>query len=261
MNTKNMQNKDTSKRNSNSQKAYSDNTHLVKTDLFGVGITNETPENILEYIVRSLQKKQKPYYVVTPNPEMIVLASKNPAFRKVLNNAEIASNDGVGLGIAARILGKSLHSRLTGVSLLENVCKRVVDWPITVAFLGGRPKVAEKAAECLKKKYPGLKVAYATEETDSPERLPAADILFVALGAPKQEFWMAEHLGKVKVTVMVGVGGALDYISGGVVRAPSPVRALGLEWLFRLIVQPWRWRRQLALPVFAWMVFKERMGK
>ena len=261
MNTKNIQKKTIHKKIKKEEMSYSKEFHLVKNELFGVGITSATKENILEFIIKSIEKKEKPYYIVTPNPEMIVLASKNLEFRKVLNNARIASNDGVGLAIAGQILGNPLTERTTGVDLMENLCKRVADWPITVGFLGGGPGVAEMASECLKQKYPGLKVSFAREETNQQEKIPATDILFVALGAPKQEFWMSEHLGKIPVRVMMGVGGAFDYISGKVPRAPRLVRSFGFEWLFRLFIQPWRWRRQLALIAFMWMVVKEKLRK
>lgn len=151
-----------------------------------------------------------------------------------------------------------------------------------MGFLGGGPKVAEMAAECLKKKYPWITVRYSSEEwkglqagegsaaddivrygfeknglgnTSGNEKL---DILFVAFGAPKQEKWIASHLSELPVTMAMGVGGALDYLSETVSRAPGPVRALGLEWLYRLVRQPWRWRRQLALPQFVWLVARQK---
>src|SRR5262249_20940466 len=121
-------------------------------------------EEVLEFIINSVKSNEKPYYVVTPNPEIIVLASKNADFKKVLNNAKIASNDGVGIGLAGRFLGKSLHRRVTGVELVEKLCEKCADWPITVGFLGAGPKIAEKAAECLKRKYPGLTIVVAQDE-------------------------------------------------------------------------------------------------
>lgn len=231
---------------------------LVKKNILGVDITDATKENILEYIVTSVEKLQKPYYIVTPNPEMIVLSSKNSAFQQVLNNAKLALNDGVGVGFAARFMGKPLKERFTGVELVEKLCEKVNDWPITVGFLGAGHGVAEGASECLKQKYPKLKVVFAQSEWDNSTK--PIDILFVAFGFPKQELWMASHPGKIPVKVMAGVGGAFDYISGKVPRAPKLIRSIGMEWLFRLIVQPWRIKRQLALVVFIWMVIKERVS-
>lgn len=259
MSTKNIHNTKNTERFQEKEKSYNNSNSLVKIAFFGVGITNETEENILEFVIKSIEEKENPYYIVTPNPEMIVLANKNPEFKTVLNNARIASNDGVGLGIAAKILGKKLVSRTTGVDLMVDLCRRVEDWPITVSFLGGRGGVAEKTYDCLKKKYPGLKLGFANSQL--PQRtFPQTDILFVAYGAPKQELWMADHVGKIPVRVMIGVGGAFDYISGNVSRAPKLIRSFGFEWLFRLVIQPWRWKRQLALFSFGWMVLKKRMS-
>lgn len=232
----------------------------VKKKLLGVGITNETRENILEFILKTLKNTTKPYYIVTPNPEMIVLAHHNNDFKSVLNNATIALNDGVGLGFGARILGMSLHARFTGVEFVEKTCEKVANWPITVGFLGAGPRVAEITAECLKKKYPGLHVAFAQEEwPHEKNKQKKIDILFIAFGFPKQEFWMDHNVGKIPVKVMVGVGGAFDYISGKVPRAPRVVRSLGFEWLFRLVIQPWRFKRQLGLFEFVWMIIKEKL--
>lgn len=261
----------------------------MKTELFGVRITNATNDKILEFIKNSLQRSKENYYIVTPNPEMIVLSQKNPDFKAALNNAKIALNDGVGLSLAARFLGKALSERSTGVDTMKRLCEMCNDWPITMGFLGGRDGVAEETAECLKKEYPRLQVVFTGEVWDEskivlsakgkgksvkgkekkPNQLapfpftltPSIDLLFIAFGAPKQELWMAEHVGKIPVKVMMGVGGAFDYISGKVPRAPKLVQSVGLEWLFRLVVQPWRMKRQLALLEFVWMVIKEKFGE
>src|SRR3989344_9078159 len=137
---------------------------IDKKNILGVNITNATKEEILEYIIKSLENFKKKLFIVTPNPEFLVIASKNQDFKNILNKAELASNDGIGLSIAAKILGKPLKERFAGVDLVENLCKRVARKPITVGFLGGGPGVAEKTAECLQKKYPGLEVSFAQEE-------------------------------------------------------------------------------------------------
>ncbi len=279
---------------------------IDKKNILGVGITNATKEEILEYIIKSLENFKKKYFVVTPNPEFLVLANKNKDFKDILNRAKLASNDAIGLVIAGKILGKSLKSRLTGVDLVKSLCEVVAEKPITVGFLGGRGSVAEKTAECLQKNYPGLKVSFAQEEwpkylkarqprvsddarlqnfenkslnsaslskirlqseakpnfNSSESGLPRSiDILFVAFGAPKQEFWISENLDKIPVKIAIGVGGAFDYISGNVKRAPVWMQNIGLEWLYRLIAQPWRIKRQLSLLKFIWLVFKEKVNK
>src|SRR3989344_6925722 len=133
---------------------------LEKINLLEIGFSNVTPEEVLEYIVKSLKKSSKKYYVVTPNPEILVIASNDEFYTKVLNSAKIALADGAGVVWASKFLGKPLKHRITGVDLLEKLCEGVAEKPITVGFLGGGPKIAETTAECLKGKYPGLKVAF-----------------------------------------------------------------------------------------------------
>lgn len=230
---------------------------LVKKTVFGVGITDATEEEVLEYILKGLKNPSDSYYIVTPNPEMVVYATKHAPFRTILNNARLALCDGIGVLLASRILGQPIRERIAGVDLLENLCREVAKQPITVGFLGGGPKIAEKTAECLRKKYPGLKVVFAGAEWSA--RGPI-DILFVAFGFPKQEEWMAAQVGNAPVRVMIGVGGAFDYLSGRVQRAPEWIRTLGLEWVFRLVVEPWRIKRQVALITFVWLILKERLA-
>jgi N-acetylglucosaminyldiphosphoundecaprenol N-acetyl-beta-D-mannosaminyltransferase len=129
-----------------------------------------------------------------------------------------------------------------------------------VGFLGAGPNIAEKTVECLKEKYPGLKVGLVAKEWSESLKDKQVDILFVAFGSPKQEIWISENLEKLPVKVVIGVGGAFDFISGKVRRAPLFMRKIGLEWLFRLIIQPWRIKRQLRLIQFIFLVLKARIS-
>lgn len=228
---------------------------LEKINILGVGITNATMDKILKYIITGLEKSNKKYFIVTPNPEILTLANSDFSYKNILNKAEIALADGVGVIMASKVLGKPLKARVTGVDLLENLCGVVSEKPITVGFLGGRHRIAEKTAECLQKKYPGLKVGFVGREWSKELKV---DILFVAFGAPKQERWIYENLEKLPVRVAIGVGGAFDYIGGKVPRAQLWVQRIGFEWLFRLIVQPWRIKRQLALLEFTLLVLREK---
>ena len=247
--------------------SYSKNCMLEKKFILDVGITNATKQEILEYILKRLKKNGKKYFIVTPNPEILALANKVKTYKNILNNAEIALPDGIGVIIAGKILGITFKERITGVELLESLCLAVAKKPITVGFLGGGEGIAEKTAECLVEKYPGLKVAFAHPDYNFYKNYndyngyKRIDILFVAFGAPKQERWIYENLDKLPVKVAIGVGGSFDYISGRVQRAPLLVRNLGLEWFFRLIMQPWRIKRQLALLEFAFLILKEKLSR
>lgn len=236
---------------------------LKKNYLLGVAITNEREESILEYLFTSLKKEPEKYFITTPNPEILVYANTHPDYKKILNAAKIALPDGVGLFLGSALVGHTLKERITGVDFMEEICKRSAGRTLSIGLLGGRGGVADKAAECLKIKYPWLNVVFVGEEwvTNSKFKVQNSklkiDILFVAFGHPKQEEWISENLHKLPVKIAMGVGGAFDYISGNVTRAPFMVRAIGFEWLYRLIKQPWRWHRQLALIKFIWLVLKE----
>lgn len=232
---------------------------LNKNSFLGVDITNETADKILEYLLERLKSEEK-FYIVTPNPEILVYARSHKNFKNILNHAEISLPDGTGLFLASIFMGKPFNQRIPGVDFIDFICKNTVRNPISMGFLGGRGKVAEKTAECLRKKYPYLDIRFVGEEWDynSKEKI---DLLFVAFGHPKQEEWIFTNLDKIPVKAAMGVGGAFDYISGHVTRAPYLIRAIGFEWLYRLVKEPWRWKRQLALITFVKLIFKERVGR
>lgn len=259
--------------------------HLPSIKILGTSITTASENEILEYIFKVIEKKQEKARIVTPNPEMLVYALRSSSFQNILNQAQVSLPDGVGLTLAGSMLKTNRFTRITGVDFMEILCRESAKRGFTVGFLGGRDGVAEKTAECLVEKYPHLRVIFVGEEwkTDSKppaqdpagrlttvtprttaDRQPQAadhiDILFVAFGFPRQEEWIAKNLDSLPVSVAMGVGGAFDYISGKVPRAPKVVRNAGMEWVFRLLVQPWRLKRQLALPVFVVEVVKERFS-
>jgi N-acetylglucosaminyldiphosphoundecaprenol N-acetyl-beta-D-mannosaminyltransferase len=237
------------------------NQAFQKIKVLGVGVTSASKGQVLEYLVENLINGNKKLFITTPNPEILVLANEKAEYKSILNSADLALADGVGVLVAARLTGNSLKERITGTDFVEMVCERVAEQPITIGFLGGRPGVADKASKCLRAKYPGLKVAFSVSDLASEDNslnTLKCDLLFVAFGAPKQEEWISKNLSKLPVKAAMGVGGALDYISGTVPRAPRLIRNMGLEWLFRLIVQPWRAKRQLRLIKFIYLILTKR---
>ena len=230
---------------------------LPSTKILGVEITKAPKKEILDYIITGLKEGRRKFYIVTPNPEIIMLAQRSRSFMDILNGATVSLPDGIGVLAAGNILKKGIKERITGVDFMLDLCKECARVGLSIGLLGGREGVAEKTAECLRKKYPGLVVKLAT--SDQASTSSHIDILFVAFGAPKQEEWIVEYLDKLDVTAMMGVGGAFDYISGKVKRAPKMVRMIGMEWAYRLVRQPWRLRRQLVLPVFAGKILKEKI--
>lgn len=223
-------------------------------------LNNSSSSEVLEYLSGKAEKKSGKTFVVSVNPEIIMLAREDREFEHVLKSADLALNDGVGVTFAAKLFGKQLRGRVYGSDLVEKLCERVSKQPITVGFLGGYENVAEKTAERLRSKYPGLKVSFAASEVDLSKTKISLDILFVAFGSPKQEKWIYNNLPNLDVRVVMGVGGAFDYISGKVIRAPKFIRQLGFEWLFRLIRQPWRVKRQFNLVKFVILVLAEKLS-
>ena len=204
--------------------------------------------------------------VCTVNPEFIMHARQDPAFGQVLAAADLCTPDGVGVLWAARLAGARLGERVTGSDGIYRLCERAGARGWRVFFLGAAAGIAAAAAEELTKLYPGLSVAGAFSgspaEADWPQiqrRLRDArpDLLFVAYGHPRQDIWIQRHRDELPVAVALGVGGAFDFVAGVTQRAPVWVQRLGLEWLYRLMREPWRWRRMTMLPVFALLVVVE----
>ncbi len=218
-------------------------------------------DKALEYFVQNATKTSGKSFVVSINPEIIMLARGDKDFEQALKSADLALNDGIGVSFGAKMFGKHLSGRVSGVDLVDSLCRVIAKKPITVGFLGGKGNVAKRTAERLTENYPGLNVAFSLEEWPSFEaKNLKADILFVAFGSPKQEKWIFEHLDNLDVKVAMGVGGTFDFISGNVRRAPEWMRRVGLEWLFRLIIQPWRLKRQTSLIKFFFLVIGEKTG-
>ncbi len=257
--------------------------------LLGVSITNEPSDEILEYVYDHMKTARHKLFITTPNPEILVYAHKHPEYKRLLNQANLSLPDGVGVFIASGLLGHKLEERIPGVDFMEELCRRADGKAVSIGLLGGKSGIAKRTAECLKKKYPWIKIAFASSEwpeelfdlkfakpsetkatevfesmfniPPSKENSQTIDVLFVAYGFPKQEEWIYSNLDRLPIKAAMGVGGAFDYISGEVLRAPYIIRAIGFEWLFRLIRQPWRIKRQLSLLEFIWLIVKEGFGK
>ncbi len=222
---------------------------FMKKEILGIKIDSLNEIEVLKKIEDFLSDSQQ-HYIVSPNPEFLVEAQKDAEFRNILNQADLAIPDGVGLVYASWFLGQPVRKRLAGVDLMEMICCLASQkkWP--VFLLGAKEGVAEKTAEKLIEKYPELQI-----ESQNPK------ILFVALGAPKQEKWIADNLAKMTtVKLAMGVGGAFDFISGRTRRAPKLLRKAGLEWLWRFVLQPWRAKRIFrAIIIFPWLVIHNRL--
>lgn len=252
-------------------KTYSKIGGFKKIKILKIGFNNLDYNQVLEYLLKIIEKGDGSRYFVTPNPELLVIADRENSYRKILNSADLALSDGIGVVWASKFLGRPLRHRLSGADLMESVCRDVATRPITVGFLGGGPNIAENTSKCLRQKYPGLKVLLTYGGNPDSKTLDhirkeikdkgdkKIDILFVAFGSPKQEIWISDNLKDLPAKLTIGVGGSFDFVSGKIKRAPLWVRKFGLEWLFRLIMQPWRIKRQVSLINFVFLVLKEKL--
>jgi len=236
--------------------------------ILGVRVHDVTMEEALR-IVAGFLAKGGAHQICTVNPEFVMHARRDPAFFRVLEEADLNVPDGVGLLWAGRILRQPLRERVPGVELMEALAVRAAERGWRVFLLGAAEGVADRAAAVLQARYPGLIVAGTFAGSPRPEDAPhilerlrkaRPDLLFVAYGAPQQDLWIARYQPELGIPVAMGVGGAFDFIAGVVPRAPRWMREIGLEWLYRLIRQPWRWRRMLALPRFVLAVLAARYG-
>jgi N-acetylglucosaminyldiphosphoundecaprenol N-acetyl-beta-D-mannosaminyltransferase len=200
--------------------------------------------------------------IITVNPELVMTAQKNPAFKQAIDEANIVTPDGIGLRMVGALTKRKLKERVTGVDLCDKLAELAANNKWSIYLLGSQPGVAAAAAQKLQAKYPGLMIAGASSadpDHDSTKEIVAskANILLVAYGSPTQELWIKERAKTFSHMVTIGVGGSFDFIAGTAKRAPRWVQKIGLEWLWRLILQPRRLKRMLALPKFAIMAIFE----
>ncbi len=287
---------------------------LKTKKILGISLTLNSKKEILEFVQKGLENTektgQKSFILVTPNPEQVVLAGKFPHFADILNRADIAIPDGIGLVWADRFLHPKPHlQKVTGVQLMQDLAQLAADEGYTIGLIGGRGDVAVKALECLRQKYPRVlgwaeeapelkiksdqleqsdQLNYYIEEITKKIKETKTQMIFVGFGAPKQEFFIeklelslravakqsiriASPLRKDsgqaersrddrKPILFMSVGGAFDEISGRLPMPPKFIDRLGLKWLWRLIIEPWRFRRQLSLFEFIWLVLQEKMS-
>jgi N-acetylglucosaminyldiphosphoundecaprenol N-acetyl-beta-D-mannosaminyltransferase len=212
-------------------------------------------------------KSDQTHHVCTINPEMIMIARRDPNFYHILSRADLTVPDGVGLLWAARRLGTPLPERVTGSDGVPLIAQTAAERGWRIYLLGAAPGVADKAAAVLRKRHPALQIVGTYSGSPAPgeedaivERVNAsgADILFVAFGAPNQDKWIARNLPRLCVKMAMGVGGSLDFVAGVLPRAPELFQRFGLEWLYRLYLQPWRIGRMLRLPRFVLAVLLDK---
>jgi N-acetylglucosaminyldiphosphoundecaprenol N-acetyl-beta-D-mannosaminyltransferase len=239
----------------------------IRVEVLGVPVDCVNMEQALD-AVDAMIAGDRPQTVLAVNPEKVIVAQDDDSILRSLQQAGLLIPDGIGVVFAVRFMTDRKIERVPGSELMPAICERAGKKGYRVFLYGAAPDVNEKAVEVLKERYPGLQVAGHQhgylEEGGMPELIQAinaskADVLFVALGSPRQETWMAKYLSQLDVKVCQGVGGTFDVLAGRVKRAPAVFRKLHLEWFYRLATEPKRLLRQTALPRFFFQVIRAKI--
>lgn len=246
----------------------------MRIDICSIKIDPYSFDEVVDLILAHIRAGGKPEYVVTPNAHHVILQQNDSYFRQIYEKAFLVVPDGVSLLWAANILGTPLKGRVNGTDLFEALCKAAVQEGLKIFLLGGRPGAAAKAKEVLLKRHANLQItglfspSYDFENDKEEQSLindaiiaARPDIVFVGLGAPKQEKWVYENYSKLNVPISVGIGISFELVSGIVQRAPRWAQHGGLEWFFRVIAEPRRLlpRYLVIIPVFLWKSMIQRL--
>ena len=235
--------------------------------LLGVKVHCVDMESAIETI-RGYVHSGKPHLIVTADASGIVLAQRDEDFRSLVNEADLVTPDSSGILLGARWLGAPLREKVSGVDMAREVCRIAAQEGFSVFLLGGAPGIAEAAGRKLRESYPGLAIAGTrdgffppSEDADVAKAIrdSGALLLLVAMGIPRQEKWIRDHLNQLGVCAAMGVGGTLDVFSGKVKRAPVWMQRHGLEWAYRLARDPRKISKVATLPRFLAMVLREKL--
>lgn len=238
-------------------------------DILGIPVDNVNMEEAL-LIVKDFLNTDGVHTIYTPNSEIMMAAQRDNYLKDILIQGDMLIADGAGVVLASKILGCKLPERVAGFDLVKNIFQISSEIKLKFFLLGAKPGVAEEAAVNIINKFRYAEISgyhhgyFSDEEQDgiiNQINSSGAEILLVALGAPRQEIWIHENKNKLKVKICIGVGGTLDIFAGKAVRAPEFFREHGLEWLYRLFKEPWRFRRMLDIPRFLLLVIHHRLFK
>lgn len=240
--------------------------NVPTVSIFGVPISKMNMSDTVRYLTDVIRNKQV-HQVITANPIMIMAALDDPAYMAMMKRAELIVPDGTGVVWAAEYVGNPVSERVPGIELVHNLLRAGESYGWKVFLLGASPEVVQAAADRLKQQYPlirfvGVRDGYFGPDQDAEVideiRRAEPDILLVGRSADKQEPWIDRYKHELQIPVMMGVGGSFDVISGKLKRAPEWFIKLRLEWFYRLLQEPWRYKRMLVLPKFAVKVIREK---
>lgn len=237
--------------------------------IFDVPIDKVNMKQAVDAVEKFLSEDRL-HMIATPNAEIVMMAQKDPEYKEILNKTDLNVPDGSGVIFASKIYKEELPERVAGFDLMMELIKVAAEKKYKIYLLGAKSDVVKGAYLNLKRQYSEIDIVgfhdgYFSKD-DEAEIIKDineknTDLLFVALGAPKQEKWIYENKNRLKAKVAIGVGGSFDVIAGKVTRAPEIYRKLGLEWFYRLLKEPWRYKRMMALPKFAVKVLFSKKPK
>ena len=236
----------------------------MKEEILGVQVNTENYDELIPKVFQNIDDKKKSL-VVAINPEKLMKAKDDPELKALLNRAEFQIPDGIGVIIASKLQKGNITSRVTGVDMMDRVVREAARTQKSIFLYGAKPGIADKAAAKLIETYPNLIVAGTQDgyEKDNSKVIASInkaqpDILFVAMGSPKQEQWIEQYRDELHPILYQGVGGSFDVLAGNVKRAPAIFQRFGVEWLYRLLKEPSRLKRQMNLPKFLLEVFSRK---
>jgi N-acetylglucosaminyldiphosphoundecaprenol N-acetyl-beta-D-mannosaminyltransferase len=239
---------------------------LSHVSIYGIRVSKLSMQQTVEYLVQAIENRQTTQ-VITANPIMLMTALEQPAYKAMMQRAELIVPDGAGLVWAASYVGEPVAEKVAGIDLMHQLLAIGENKGWRIFLLGASPEVIQITADKLRARYPqlqlvGVRDGYFTESDDaaviSQIRDAAPDILLVGRSADKQEPWIDQHKAGLGVPVIMGIGGSFDVLSGKLKRAPKIFIRLRLEWFYRLLQEPWRYRRMLLLPKFVVKVIRDK---
>lgn len=235
----------------------------MKEMILGVKVDTDNYDELINKLFKRIDKKEKSL-VVAINPEKLMKAKEDQALKDLLNRAEFQIPDGIGVILASKLNKGNIKSRVTGIDMMDRIVREAARTGKSIFLYGAKPGVAESAAEALKFTYASLQIAgiqdgYEKDNEKVIHKINEAkpDILFVAMGSPRQEEWIEANRDKLHPSLFQGVGGSFDVLAGNVKRAPGFFQKTGLEWFYRLAKEPSRLKRQLVLPKFLMETLKK----
>lgn len=234
----------------------------MKENILGIDVCSDTYDELAVKLLQDIDKGRKSF-IVAINPEKIMKAQEDRELKSLLNQATYQIPDGIGVILASKLKKGRIRERVTGIDMMLKLCKEATNNGKRIFLYGAKPGIADEAKAKLEEMFPGILIVGTLNGYEKNEEViertindSGAEIVFVALGSPAQENWIIAHKEKLNPSVYQGVGGSFDVISGRLNRAPAVFQKFGLEWLYRLLKEPWRWKRQLELARFLLRVLR-----